>query len=81
MIAPIRRVDAVANFTHYVKIIRKSKINELKKNIRGFIKELGKYEFSGLTEEKLQELINLHRLNMSDFNEIYSEDYCKFEKS
>lgn len=77
MIAPIKKVDAVANFTHFVKIIRKNKINELKTNIRGFVKELERYEISRLTEERLQELINLYKLNMSDFDEIYSEDYCK----
>lgn len=75
IISPTIQVDSAANFTHEVKIIRKNKLNLFKDNIKSFVKELERYEISNITEEKLQEMINMFSLNLNDFAEKYSEKY------
>lgn len=72
IISPTKEVDGSANFTHDVKIIRKNNLNMLKDNIKLFVKELERYEISNITEEKLQEMINMFSLNLNDFDKKYS---------
>lgn len=64
-----------ANFTHDVRIIRKNKLRELKKNVKTFVRELKPYSLSEITDETLQRLIDLYKLNMSNFVDEYSESY------
>jgi Superfamily II helicase len=69
-----------ANFTHDIKIIRKSKLKELKANIRKFIKELKNYNLNELTDKKLQEIINLHDLDIESLKTVYCESYYHNKK-
>lgn len=69
-----------ADFTHDIKIIRKSKLKELKKNIKEFIKELKDYNLEEVNNSKIQELITLHRLDVQSLKTIYSESYYHNKK-
>ena len=40
-----------------------------------FIKELKPYNLYDISDEKLQNLIDLHHLNLKDIRELYSEEY------
>lgn len=75
LIIPTKNLSYYADFTHEVRIIQRGKLKVLKENIKKFIKELKPYELSEITDETLQRLINLHKLNMSDFEDTYSERY------
>jgi len=69
-----------ADFTHEVKIIRKSKLADLKTNIKRFIKELRSYDLKNVNDEKLQEIINVNRLDIGSLKTRYCEDYYHIKK-
>ena len=75
MVIPTKRLSYYANFTHEVRIIRRGKLKLLKKNIKGFIKELKPYVLSEITDETLQALIDMYKLNPYDLVDCYSEEY------
>jgi len=75
LIIPTKRLSYYANFTHEVRIIRRGKLKLLKKNIKGFIKELKPYVLSEITDETLQALIDMYKLNPYDLVDCYSEEY------
>lgn len=75
LIIPTKTLSYYGNFTHNVRIMRRGKLKQLKDNIKKFIKELKPYELSEITDESLQRLIDLHKLNASDFDTLYSEMY------
>lgn len=75
LIIPTKNLSYYGNFTHDVRIIRRGKLKQLKDNIKKFIKELQPYELSEITDESLQRLIDLYKLNASDFDTVYSEGY------
>ena len=63
------------DFTHEVRIIRRGKLKNFKESIKRFIKELKPYNLYDISDEKLQNLIDLHHLNLKDIRELYSEEY------
>jgi len=75
MIIPTKNLSYYADFTHEVRIIRKGKLKLLKDNIKRFIRELKLYELSEISDDKLQSLINTHKLNASNLVDTYSEEY------
>lgn len=75
LVIPTKRLSYYANFTHEVRIIRRGKLKLLKKNIKGFIKELKPYVLSEITDETLQALIDMYKLNPYDLVDCYSEEY------
>lgn len=58
-----------------MRIIRRGKLKQLKDNIKKYIKELRPYELSDLKNDTLQHLLDMHKLNASDFMVEYSEAY------
>lgn len=75
IIIPTKTLSYEGDFTHEVRIIRRGKLKNLKDRIKGFIKELKPYYLDEITDTTLQELLTLHRLNVEDFSEQYSEEY------
>ena len=51
--------------------MEQNKMNIVYKNI----KELKPYNLYDISDEKLQNLIDLHHLNLKDIRELYSEEY------
>jgi len=80
MIIPTKNLSYQANFTHNVRVIRRSKLKLLKENIKKFLKELTPYDFSEITDETLQRLLDSYKLNASDFENLYSEQYYSEKK-
>jgi len=70
-----KTLSSLANFTHPVKILRKGKLRDLRNNIKGFFKELKNYKINDISDEKLQEFINVHKLDMESLKKDYNEDY------
>ncbi len=70
-----KTLSSSANFTHPVRILRKGKLRNLRNNIKGFFKELKNYKINDISDEKLQEFINIHKLDMESLKNDYYEDY------
>ncbi|MBN2747626.1 MAG: DEAD/DEAH box helicase family protein [Bacteroidales bacterium] len=64
-----------ANFTHKVKILRKGKLRTLKTNIKSFFKEFKNYKIREIGDEKIQEFLNTHKLDIESLKKDYSEKY------
>ena len=71
---PTQKVSYEGHFTHEVKVIRKHKLNFLKRNILNFIKELAAYNFSEMHIDKINQLLVTHELKTDDFEGLYSEE-------
>jgi replicative superfamily II helicase len=75
LVIPTKTLTYSGNFTHDVRIMRKGKLKLLKDNIRGFIKEMKSYKLDSISDEKLQEFLVLHKLQIEKFGENYTESY------
>lgn len=75
LVIPTNELSYYGDFTHEVRIIRRGKLRDFKESIKRFMKELKPYSLNDISDEKLQNLINLHHLNLDDIREYYSEEY------
>jgi replicative superfamily II helicase len=73
MIIPTKNVTAAGAFNYPVKIMRKGKLNNLKANVRSFIKEFSSYDLSGLDDTNIQNFLNAHNLDTPSIKSTYSE--------
>ncbi|WP_367104716.1 DEAD/DEAH box helicase family protein [uncultured Psychrobacter sp.] len=77
LIIPTRQVSYHADFTHEVEIMKRWNLKKLRNNVKGFFKEFNKYKLDSLTNEKIQEFINAHNLDVDCLLNEYSEKYHK----
>ncbi|QCX00602.1 DEAD/DEAH box helicase [Aggregatimonas sangjinii] len=75
LIIPTKTVSYHADFTHSVQIMRRGKLRHLRTTVKAFFKEFNKYEIGSVTDEKIQEFINIHKLDISNLLSEYSENY------
>jgi replicative superfamily II helicase len=75
MIIPTKNLSYHANFTHDVKIVRKSKLRLLRKNIKDFINEFKYYNLNEITLEKIDECLGIHNLDNKSLKTLYFEEY------
>lgn len=75
LIIPTKNLSYFGNFTHNVKIIRKGKLRDLRNNIKSFIRELSPLVLSDISDESLQRLLKIHRLELTDLTQEYSEPF------
>lgn len=80
LVIPTKNVSYHADFTHQVEIMRRGKLKSLRISIKAFFKEFNKYKKDSLTDEKIQEFINTHKLDISSLLQEYSEKYYKNSK-
>ena len=80
MIIPTINVAYDADFTHEVRVMRKNKLNLLKKNVMNFFKEFKKYDLNNLTENFINQCLEAH--DLSDFKIVnnYVENTKKLER-
>lgn len=77
LIIPTKTVSYHADFTHSVEIMRRGTLRNLRNNVRGFFREFNKYEIGSVSDEKIQEFINTHKLDIASLLNKYSEKYFK----
>lgn len=77
LIIPTRNLSKLANFTHEVEIMRKGKLRSLKDNVISFFKELKNFRIDSLPEEKINELLSSHKLQIVNLQNDYTENYFK----
>ncbi|MDF3934281.1 DEAD/DEAH box helicase [Pseudomonas citronellolis] len=80
LVIPTNKLSHQANFTHPAKILRKNGLKKLRDNFKGFIKELNGYEIGGISDAKIQQLLEYHKLSITDLKDTYSEDYVSLKK-
>ncbi|EDV05582.1 hypothetical protein BACINT_04730 [Bacteroides intestinalis DSM 17393] len=57
--------------------MRKGKMKIFKNAIRSFIKEFKSYNINEIEDIKIQEFINIHKLNIQDIEELYTEAWSR----
>ena len=77
LIIPTRKLSYQANFTHDIYIINKAKLNQLKTNIKNFFKEFEQYSWGEITSEKIQSFLDMHKLDISDLVNSYTNTVIK----
>lgn len=77
LIIPTHKLSYEADFTHKVDIMRKGKMKIFKNAIRSFIKEFKSYNINEIEDIKIQEFINIHKLNIQDIEELYTEAWSR----
>ena len=75
LLIPTRNLSYYANFTHDVHIIRKGKLRNLKNNIKSFIREMKTYNISEISDEKIDEWLSVHHLDINSLKNEYCEAY------
>jgi hypothetical protein len=75
LIIPTKKLSYHANFTHEVEIMRRGKLKDLRHNVKAFFKEFSIYEISSISDTKIQEAINTHKLDIDSLKTLYSEGY------
>jgi len=73
MVIPANRLANAAGFNEEVQIMRKTDLNRLTKNVRGFFAEFASSDFKDLSDEKVQSLLDTHHLSV----DALLEEYCK----
>jgi replicative superfamily II helicase len=77
LVIPTKNLSYHADFTHKVEIMRRGKLKSLRSNVKAFFKEFNKYEIDSLSDEKVQEFLNAHKLDIDSLKGEYSENYYK----
>ena len=72
LIHPSNKVSKSANFTHDVRVMTPSKLNEFKSQIDAFVKGLARYEIKDLKESTINEILNVNRLDYDSLRKKYS---------
>ena len=69
-----------ADFTHAVEIMRKNKLNKLKNNVRNFFKEFSIYVLHEVSDQKTQQFVDAHNLDIDSLMSMYTERYKQSAK-
>ena len=77
LIIPTKELSYYADFTHSVSIMRRGKLKTFKSNIKSYIKEFAKYDIKDISDEKINQIINFHKLDIESLQSQYCENYHK----
>lgn len=77
LIIPTIKLSYHADFTHTVEVMRKGKLKLLKDNVKSFYKEFAKYVLHEVSDQKIQHLLDTHKLDLDSITTMYSETYKK----
>ena len=80
MIIPTKNLAYDADFNEEVFVMRRNSLKKLKDNIKNFVKEIRKYELDSLSDERIQEYLNMYKLNIEDFKGNYIENIYHLKK-
>ena len=75
LIIPTIKLSYHADFTHSVEIMRKNTLIKLKNNVRNFFKEFSTFVLHEVSDQKIQQFIDTHKLDIDSLVTIYTEPY------
>lgn len=81
LIIPTKKLSYHGNFTHDVEIMRQSRLEHLKVNIKNFFKEFEQYTWNEIDDKKIQSFIDAHHLDINSLLNDYSEKYIHLKQS
>jgi len=73
LVIPIKNLSKAAGFTDDVEIMRENNLRHLTKNVKAFFGEFRNLNFADLSESKIQEFIDTHKLGVENLLSEYSE--------
>ena len=73
LIIPTKYYDSAADFSEDVKIVRKNRLNKFRTNFINFLKEFTKENSFNLSEHKIANLIEIHKLDLESLKNDYFE--------
>ncbi|QXP56605.1 DEAD/DEAH box helicase family protein [Cellulophaga sp. HaHa_2_95] len=74
LIIPTKNLSYHANFTHSIEIMRKNRLKKLRLNFQGFFREFKNYEINDLTDDKINDFLLAHNLDINSLSSEYSEE-------
>lgn len=74
MIIPTKNVSRAAGFNKPVQIMRENKLKLLTDNVRKFYLEFKGLDLNDLSDNRIQELLNMFKLTSNDLTSSYSEE-------
>jgi hypothetical protein len=80
LMIPTKNLSYHANFTHSVEIMRKNRLKKLRLNFQGFFREFKNYEINDLTDDKINDFLLAHNLDINSLSSEYSEEYYHRKK-
>lgn len=80
LIIPTKKLSYHGDFTHEVEIMRKSGLNKLKGNVKGFFREFANLNIHEVTDQRIQKYIDAHNLDLDSLKSMYSEKYIKMSR-
>ena len=72
MIIPAQKCGPGAHFTHDVRIMRPKELQKLKGTVRALFASMAEDAFTDLSPKRIQELLDLHKLNADDLEPRYT---------
>jgi replicative superfamily II helicase len=73
MVIHAKNVSKAGAFNFPVEIMRKGKLKALKQNVKNLFFEFKPYDLKNISDEKIQEFINAHNLDIDSIKTLYSE--------
>lgn len=75
MIISTKKIENAAGFNQSVEIMKTNKLFLLTENVRKFYKEFKAFNFNDLSENRIHELLTIHKLTVEDLlSNFYSEE-------
>jgi len=73
LIIPTKKISQQGAFTHEVEIMRREKLNSLKRYVKSFFKEFKDYSLTDISDSKMQEFLDCHKLDIQSLRTQYSD--------
>ena len=75
MVVPTKNASNQGNFAYEVEVMRKGKLRNFKNNVTSFFKEFKDYKINDVSDSRIQEWIDVHKLDTDSLRTEYSENY------
>lgn len=73
LVIPYIKISRQANSSYEISILRKGKLNTLKKNFRSFFKEFKNYNINEISDDRIQSWLITHKLDIKSLQNEYIE--------
>ncbi|PSN16706.1 DEAD/DEAH box helicase [filamentous cyanobacterium CCT1] len=75
LVIPTKTASNQGNFAYETEIMRKGKLRSLKSSVTSFFKEFKDYKTNDIGDQKIQEWLGIHKLDINSLRTEYSEKY------
>jgi hypothetical protein len=79
IVIPTKTASNQGNFAYDVQVMKKGKLRDLRNNVTAFFKEFKDYKITEVGDARIQEWLDVHKLDINSLKTNYSENY--YQKS